>query len=172
MLFLEPDILPLFNLGWYYLWWLQRSVAAMLLFQKQTYNVIWFELALQKFSLSAFQIVNRSKCIICLNIATAKKAVGKRFLTASSRPVLFCKRYRAVVNKIFIMFRHYKAKYCQFFAYNIMTKTITPISKQTDPLIRTVTAVKAACPCAMWSKPSHINQLRYAVFCVLNKLII
>jgi len=45
----KPNILPLFNLGWWYLWSLQHSVAAVLLFAKQPHNIIWFDIALQKF---------------------------------------------------------------------------------------------------------------------------
>jgi len=62
------NILLLFNLGW----WLQHSVAALLLFLKQLHNKILFDLALQKCFVATLQKVHRCKCLICLNVATAK----------------------------------------------------------------------------------------------------
>jgi len=67
----RPNILPLFNLGWWYLWWLQHSVAAVLLFSKQPDNKILFDLALRKCYVATLQKVYRGKCLIFLNVATA-----------------------------------------------------------------------------------------------------
>ena len=67
----RPNILSLFNLGWENVWWLQHSIAAVLLFLKQPYNIIWFDLALQKCFVTALQLVYRGKCLICLFAPTA-----------------------------------------------------------------------------------------------------
>jgi len=64
----KPNILLLFNLGW----WLQHSVAAVLLISKQARSKIWLNLASQKCFVGAFQKVYRGKCLICLNVATVK----------------------------------------------------------------------------------------------------
>jgi len=67
----RSNILPLHNLGWWHLWWLQHSIAAVPLFLIPPHNITWFDLALQKIFVAALQKVYRSKCLVCRNVPTA-----------------------------------------------------------------------------------------------------
>jgi len=58
------NILPLLNQGLQYLWWLQHTVAGVLLFSKQPHNITRFDLALQKCFVAALQKVYRGKRLI------------------------------------------------------------------------------------------------------------
>ena len=63
--------MPLFNLGW----WLQHSVAAVLLFLKQPHYKIRFDLGLNKF-LAALQKVCRGSGVASTKIWEEPKSLG------------------------------------------------------------------------------------------------